>query len=54
MLLSVIRKVQKNLEGLEMNGLNQVLFHTDINLLGKNINAIMDNKFSYRPVKKLV
>jgi hypothetical protein len=39
-----IRKVKENQEGLELNWNHQLL---DVNLLGKNINIIKENKVLY-------
>jgi hypothetical protein len=36
----VIRKIQANQVGLELNGTYQLLVHTDINLLGDSANNI--------------
>jgi hypothetical protein len=45
LLLNVIKKVQENQDGLELNQIHRLLVYIDdVNLLGENINAIQKNK----------
>jgi hypothetical protein len=44
-----IRKIQKNKDGLELNGALQFLIHADdVNLLGENINNTRKTRKSYQ------